>query len=112
MSALPDMGSPVTTLTFEHHPERHRYEAFADGVLVGYAVYNLDGDSLVITHTEVFGEHEGSGVGSYIAREALADARKQGKYVVPNCSFIAAYLRKHREDADLVKPDVQTAFRS
>jgi predicted GNAT family acetyltransferase len=101
----------MSTLTFEHHPERHRYEAFADGVLVGYAIYNLLGDSLAITHTEVLKEHEGKGIGSYIAREALADARKQGRYVVPQCSFIAAYLSKHREDADLVKPDVQAAFR-
>jgi predicted GNAT family acetyltransferase len=101
----------MTTLTFEHHPERHRYEAFADGVLVGYAIYNLLGDSLTITHTEVLKEHEGRGIGSYIAREALADARKQGKYVVPACSFIAAYLRTHREDTDLVKPDVQADFR-
>jgi predicted GNAT family acetyltransferase len=101
----------MSTLTFEHHPERHRYEAFADGVLVGYAIYNLRGDSLAITRTEVLKEHEGKGIGSYIAREALADARKQGKYVVPQCSFIAAYLRKHHEDADLVKPDMQAAFR-
>ena len=101
----------MSTLTFEHHPERHRYEAFADGALVGYAIYNLLGDSLAITHTEVLQEHEGKGIGSYIAREALADARAQGKHVVPQCSFIAAYLRKHREDADLLKPDVQAAFR-
>jgi len=101
----------MTTLTFEHHPERHRYEAFADGALVGYAIYNLVNDSLVITHTEVLRKHEGKGIGSYIAREALADARKRGKYVVPECSFIASYLREHREDADLVKPDVQAAFR-
>lgn len=101
----------MSNLTIKKNLERHRYEAFADGVLVGYAIYNLLGDDLAITHTEVLREHEGKGIGSYIAREALADARAQGKYVVPQCSFIAAYLRKHREDADLVKPDTRTGFR-
>jgi predicted GNAT family acetyltransferase len=101
----------MSALTLEKNPQRHRYEAFADGVLVGYAVYNLLGDSLAITHTEVLREHEGKGIGSYIAREALADARAQGKYVVPRCSFIAAYLRKHLEDIDLVKPDMQAVFK-
>jgi predicted GNAT family acetyltransferase len=101
----------MSTLTFEHHLERRRYEAFAGGVMVGYAIYKLLGDSIVITHTEVLPEHEGRGIGSYIAREALADARAQGKFVVPACSFIAAYLREHREDADLVKPEVQAAYR-
>jgi uncharacterized protein len=101
----------MSTFTLKNNPERHRYEAFADSALVGYAIYNLLGDSLAITHTEVLREHEGKGIGSYIVREALADARKQGKYVVPQCSFIAAYLRNHREDADLVKPEMQTVFR-
>ena len=101
----------MSTLTLKKNLERHRYEAFADGVLVGYAIYRLLGDSLAITHTEVLREHEGKGIGSYIAREALADARAQGKYVVPQCSFIAAYLRKHGEDADLVEPDTRAAFR-
>ena len=101
----------MSTLTLKNNPERHRYEAFADGVLVGYAIYNLLGDSLAITHTEVLREHEGKGIGSYIAREVLADARKQGKYVVPKCSFIAAYLSKHRDDADLVPPEIHATFR-
>jgi predicted GNAT family acetyltransferase len=101
----------MSTLTFENDPERHRYEAYADGVLAAYSEYNLLSESIVFTHTEVLPEHEGKGIGSYIAREALADARKQAKYVVPVCTFIAAYLRKHREDADLVTPDVQAAFR-
>ena len=101
----------MSTLTLKNNPERHRYEAFADSALMGYAIYNLLGDSLTITHTEVLREHEGRGIGSYLAGEALADVRKQGKYVVPACSFIAAYLREHREDADLVKPDMQAAFR-
>jgi hypothetical protein len=35
----------MSTLTFENLPERHRYEAFADGVPVGYANYNGLSDS-------------------------------------------------------------------
>jgi predicted GNAT family acetyltransferase len=101
----------MSTLTIKKNVERQRYEAFADGVLMGYAIYKMLGDSLVITHTEVLREHEGKGIGSHIAKEALADARAQGKYVVPQCSFIAAYLRKHRDESDLVKPDMQAAFR-
>ncbi|MBK9606210.1 MAG: hypothetical protein IPO58_07315 [Betaproteobacteria bacterium] len=32
-------------------------------------------------------------------------------HVIPVCPFIAAYLRKHREFIDLVKPEVQVAFK-
>jgi predicted GNAT family acetyltransferase len=101
----------MTTLSFENNAAQHRYEAFADGKLAAYSEYNLLSDSIMFTHTEVLPEHEGKGVGSFIARSALDDARRQGKFVIPVCQFIAAYLRKHRDYLDLVKPEMQTAFK-
>jgi predicted GNAT family acetyltransferase len=90
---------------------RHRYETFEDGVLVGFSEYNLLTDSILFTHTEVLPAHEGKGVGGFMAAEVLADARKQGRHVIPACPFIAAWLRKHREFIDLVKPEIQRAFK-
>lgn len=98
-------------LTLRNNDEQHRYEAFEDGVLVAFSEYNVLSDSLMFTHTEVLPEHEGKGVGSFIAAEVLGDARKQGKFVIPACPFISAYLRKHREYIDLVKPEIQRAFK-
>ncbi|MBK7469309.1 MAG: N-acetyltransferase [Betaproteobacteria bacterium] len=99
----------MTTLSLSNNIERHRYEAAIDGKVAGFSEYNLSGDSIVFTHTEVL--EEGKGVGSFLAREALLDARAKGMHVIPVCPFIAAYLRKHREFIDLVKPEVQVAFK-
>jgi predicted GNAT family acetyltransferase len=41
----------------------------------------------------------------------LDEARTDGKHVIPVCQFIAGYIRKHRDYADLVRPDVQRAFK-
>jgi predicted GNAT family acetyltransferase len=101
----------MSTLTFENNLERHRYETFDDGKLAAYSEYNLLSDSIMFTHTEVLPEHEGKGVGSFTAHSALDDARRQGKYVIPVCQFIAAWMRKHHEYIDLVKPDMRTAFK-
>jgi len=45
---------------------------------------------------EVF--EAGVGLGSVLARGALADARRRGLPVVPICPFIAAYIRRHADE--------------
>jgi predicted GNAT family acetyltransferase len=101
----------MTDITITNHPEQHRYEAAIDGKLAGYSEYNLLSEAVLFTHTEVLPEHEGRGVGSAIARHVLDEARTKGLHVIPVCQFIAGWIRKHREYADLVRSDVQRAFK-
>ncbi|PLC05576.1 GNAT family N-acetyltransferase [Variovorax sp. RO1] len=105
------MTTTSTALTFTNNEAQHRYEAALDGKLAAYAEYNLLTDAILFTHTEVLPEHEGKGVGSGIARHVLDEARANGRHVIPVCQFIAGYIRKHREYADLVRPDIQRAFK-
>ena len=83
-------------------PEHHRYEARIDSDLAGYAVYQLGEGQVVFTHTQVLPAFEGQGVGRALAAAALDDVRARGLRVVPLCPFIAAYIRRHREYADLL----------
>lgn len=53
-------------------------------------------------HTEVPRTLAGGGVGSRLVRAALDHARSSGVMVVPACPFVAAYLRRHTGDMDLV----------
>jgi len=99
-------------LVIQEKPEQHRFEATKNGVLAGYVEYNVLSEALMFTHTEVLEAFEGQGVGSALAKHVLAEARQRGKQVIPVCQFIAGYIRKHREQyADLVRPDVQRAFK-
>ncbi len=101
----------MADVRIENNPEKHRYEAFTGSELAGYCEYNLLTDAIMFTHTEVLPDHEGQGVGSAIARHVLDAARSEGKHVIPVCQFIAGYIRKHRDYADLVRPDIQRAFK-
>jgi predicted GNAT family acetyltransferase len=65
----------------------------------------------MFTHTEVLTAFEGQGVGSRLARHVLDEARTKAMHIIPVCQFIAGYLRKHREYADLVRPDIARAFK-
>ena len=80
--------------------ERQRFELDADGH-VAFSEYRRDGDVLTIRHTEVPKAFEGRGIGSALARGLLELARTQRLKVRPLCPFIAGYIAKHPEYADL-----------
>jgi uncharacterized protein len=82
------------------NPAERQFEAHVDGA-VAVAAYTIDGDRIVFTHTTVPKALEGRGVGSALVAAALASARDRGLKVVPRCSFVAAYIKRHPESADL-----------
>ncbi len=82
-----------------------RFEARdAQGVLLGIAAYYREPGLLVLTHTEVEEAAEGHGVGARLAHDALEHARAAGQQVVALCPFVRAYLVRHPEYQDLVRP--------
>ena len=78
-----------------------RFEVRIDGA-VAVADYRLEGDRILLTHTEVPAALEGRGLGSALIRAALASARERGLKVVPQCTFVAAYMQRHPETQDLL----------
>ena len=46
--------------------------------------------------------YEGRGVGAQLVAAALADIRRQRLKVVPQCSFVAVYIKRHPEWSDMV----------
>jgi uncharacterized protein len=85
-----------------------RYEARVDGRLAGEIRYRTEPGVIVLVHTDVAPSAEGHGVGSRLVVGALTDIRARGLRVVPVCPFVAAYLRRHPEWADLVTTDPAT----
>lgn len=84
--------------------DRSRYEISVDGQLAGFAAYRVTDGSVVLTHTEIEPEFENRGLGGRLAKAALDDIRRQGTTVTPQCPFIAGYIDRHEEYADLVAP--------
>lgn len=86
-------------VSVRHNAAQHRYELETDHG-VALAVYHEQGDRMVFTHTEVPPADEGKGIASRLMKEALSDARRRGFKIVPVCSFVVAYVRRHPEFAD------------
>ena len=83
-------------------PESDRFEIRSGDRVLGLAAYERRGDTLVFTHTEVDPGAGESGLGSTLVRAALDEVRSRDGSVVPRCSFVAGWIERHPEYADLV----------
>lgn len=86
-------------MSVTHNAAMNRYEMETDHGLA-IAVYRQQGNSLVFTHTEVPPADEGKGYASKVVKEALDDTKRRGLKIVPACSFVVAYVRRHPEYRD------------
>lgn len=80
-----------------------RYEATVDGILAGFAQFQLTDDLVIFTHTEVDPAFEGQGIGSALAGFALDDVRATGdRKVRPVCPFIKGWIQRHPDYVGMV----------
>src|SRR5687767_343539 len=100
VAPMTDRPDPVVEV--RDVPGERRFEALVDGAVAGWSRYVRRPDRVVFLHTEVEPAFEGQGVGSALARGALDQVRAEGLLAEPRCPFVAAWLQRHREYADLV----------
>ena len=94
-----------TDYVVRNNPEALRYEILQDGTLLGAILYRTLDGTVTLVHTEVAPSAEGHGIGRQLVAGALEDIRRRGLRLVPRCPFVAAYLRRHPEEGDLVARD-------
>jgi predicted GNAT family acetyltransferase len=85
-------------VSVRHNEAASRYELDTPNGLA-IAVYREQAGSRVFTHTEVPPADEGHGFGAQLVKAALDDTRVHGLKIVPACSFVVAYVRRHPEYA-------------
>ena len=81
-----------------------------DGEQAGLLTYRLSPGRIAFPHAEVDPAYGGKGVGSALAKYALDDARSRGLEVLPDCPFVTAYVKRHREYADLVPKELHSRY--
>lgn len=89
-------------IEFSDHTDAHRFELRADDEVVGFLAHRIADDVITMVRTEVDPAHSGQGHAATLARGALDSARERGLTVVPSCPYVASYIGKHAEYADLV----------
>ncbi len=103
--ALPPQAEPAVAnpaIQVVDNPAAERFEAvLPEGT--AFVDYRMKDGAIVFTHTEVPEAREGHGVGHILVRHALDSARTRGLHVVPLCPFVAAFIKRHVEYADLIR---------
>jgi len=95
-----------TEVTTRHNPEQTRVEAvLASGEVPGFSEYDRPAEGVYrFFHTEVDDEYAGQGIAKQIAAGVVEFVRGEGARIIPKCSFVRAYMRKHEETHDLLAP--------
>jgi predicted GNAT family acetyltransferase len=81
-----------------------------DGCSIAFVEFYLFGAVAIVTYTEVELLHQGKGLGSVAASEALQHFRSKNWKVVPICGFFLHHLRRHPEYFDLLTPACRRIF--
>jgi len=86
-----------------------RYLVRAPGDTVAEMTYRQTGaDQLIIDHTEVPDAFRGTGTGMRLLKRLMADARTEGRKIIPICPFAAAQFERHPEWSDMLAYAVRT----
>ncbi len=96
-------GSPALP-TVTHDIARRRFELSPDGGPPAFLRYEHEGDRVAFCHTEVPAEMRHRGIAGILTRAALDEARRAGWTIVPRCTYVAGFLRRHPEYATLSYP--------
>jgi uncharacterized protein len=91
------------TAKISNNKLKHRFETEI-GKQTAFLNYRQEGDRITFTHTEVPSSLNGRGVGTSLARAALEYAVENHLRVVPQCSFVADFIRVHPQYQPLVEP--------
>jgi predicted GNAT family acetyltransferase len=86
-------------IAVEHNPTTRRFSTEVDG-LTAVLDYQLADGVMTITHTGVPAAIGGRGIAAELMRAALKIARAADWTVDPACSYAAAYMRRHLDDAE------------
>ncbi|HWA87175.1 MAG TPA: GNAT family N-acetyltransferase [Opitutus sp.] len=95
------MSSGSEEVKVWHNTAESRYEATIDGRIAS-CEYVLEGGRVVFTHTFVPPELRGRGIAEKLVRTALDEAVAAKRTIVPACSYVAAFIRRHPEFQSLV----------
>ena len=93
-------------LEITHNPDKNRFETWIDGQL-SKLDYSVDGDTIVMMHVGVHPAHRGQGVAGRVTQVALEYAKEKSLRVIPMCSYVGAYIRRHPEYIELTKQRIR-----
>jgi phosphoenolpyruvate-protein phosphotransferase len=104
-SAAIGASAPATTapLPVMHNVKLQRFESQAGDAPLAFLSYTHEGEHVILDYTFVPDELRGHGMAATLVRAALDEARQRRWKIVPRCSYVAGFIERNPEFADLVE---------
>jgi predicted GNAT family acetyltransferase len=96
------MISESSSLAVTHNVSLRRFESQAGDGPLAFLAYTFESDRVTFDHTFVPDELRGRGMAASLVRAALDEARQRGWKILPRCSYVAGFIERNPEFADLV----------
>ncbi|WP_291986118.1 phosphoenolpyruvate--protein phosphotransferase [Candidatus Accumulibacter sp. ACC007] len=103
----PEFDTPTSTTSaplpsVAHNAARQRFESQVGESGTAYLSYLIEGARVILNRTFVPDELRGHGIAAELVRVALNEARQRHRKIDPRCSYVAGFIERHPEFADLV----------
>jgi predicted GNAT family acetyltransferase len=89
--------------SIRHDEAGRRFVMERDGQTAELVYIEVDARTLDFHHTYVPPALRGGGLAGTLVAHALDWARASGRRVVPSCPYVAAFIRRHPQYADVAK---------
>ena len=99
----------MADVSVTNNTQANQFEFTVDGK-TAVLQYKLRPGRIAFLHTEVPKEMEGHGIGGRLAQTGLEYAAAQGLKVAPLCPFVASYIKRHREFANLAAEEYRAGL--
>ena len=80
-----------------HNAAMSRYEFDLGDGARAFIDYEPSAQGFRLTHTEVPPAFEGRGIARELVETTLEEFRRRGERIIPECSYIIHYIRRHPE---------------
>lgn len=87
----------------QNRPAENQYALVEGDATVGFAAYEIVGDEIRFTHTEIEPSRRSGGLGAQLVQGALDDVRANSeRRVVPLCPFVVDFIDDHVDYRELL----------
>ncbi|CAL9324471.1 GNAT family N-acetyltransferase [Streptomyces sp. SudanB66_2053] len=98
------MSESTTSKVVRRADAEHRYEILVDGQRAGLTEYRDLPARRIFFHTEIDEAFAGQGLAQQLVQQALEDVRASGMRIIPVCPYVAKFLKRNDEFADITDP--------
>lgn len=100
------MKEELEALSLVNNEMSRQFELMVDGVKAKIE-YELQKNRMSLLHTEVPEALEGHGVGTAIVEKTLQYIEEQNLTLVPWCTFVKSYIKRHPEWKRILAKGIQ-----